>query len=147
MYIAHACCLVLCDVNSFHTCIGGETWQYKAVRPREHLEAYLITAGLGDLCLLKSNGVCDSLRNLEASRFSDDKASPHTQLPLGATFLMDPPHSAEIISIPTHSSASTTLHCCCGRKDCALLEHNNIALEGLEKDLETAARLGQVRVL
>ncbi|KAF7522937.1 hypothetical protein PCG10_006891 [Penicillium crustosum] len=56
---------------------------------------------------------------------------------------MDSPHSAEILSIPTHSSGSTTLRCCCGRNDCALLEHNNVALEGLEKDLETAARLGQ----
>jgi hypothetical protein len=51
-----------------------------------------------------------------------------------------------IPSIPKHSSASSTaLRCCCGRDDCALLEHNNVALEGLEKDLETAARLGQVR--
>jgi hypothetical protein len=25
-----------------------------------------------------------------------------------------------------------------------LLEHNNVALQGLEKDLETAAKLGQV---
>ncbi|KAJ5951734.1 uncharacterized protein N7479_010147 [Penicillium vulpinum] len=56
---------------------------------------------------------------------------------------MDTPHSFEDLSIPTHSSPSTTLRCCCGRKDCALLEHNNAALEGLEKDLETAARLGQ----
>lgn len=57
---------------------------------------------------------------------------------------MDHPHS-EDFSIPTHSNGSTTLRCCCGRNDCALLEHNNVALEGLEKDLETAARLGQVR--
>ncbi|KAJ5782130.1 hypothetical protein N7457_003904 [Penicillium paradoxum] len=56
---------------------------------------------------------------------------------------MDHPLSSEDFSIPTHSSASTTLRCCCGRNDCALLEHNNVALEGLEKDLETAARLGQ----
>lgn len=40
---------------------------------------------------------------------------------------------------------SFPLRCCCGREDCALLEHNHVALEGLEKDLETAARLGQVR--
>ncbi|KAJ6098648.1 hypothetical protein N7467_000183 [Penicillium canescens] len=54
------------------------------------------------------------------------------------------PHSSVSgLSIPTHSSTSTTLRCCCGRNDCALLEHNNVALEGLEKDLETAARLGQ----
>ncbi|KAJ5757097.1 uncharacterized protein N7511_007279 [Penicillium nucicola] len=53
------------------------------------------------------------------------------------------PHSSDSgLSIPTHST-STTLRCCCGRNDCALLEHNNVALEGLEKDLETAARLGQ----
>lgn len=37
------------------------------------------------------------------------------------------------------------MRCCCGRADCAYLEHNNTALGGLEKDLETAARLGQVR--
>ncbi|KAH8692392.1 hypothetical protein BGW36DRAFT_387512 [Talaromyces proteolyticus] len=38
---------------------------------------------------------------------------------------------------------SSTLQCCCGRVDCAYLKHNNVALEDLEKDLETAARLGQ----
>ncbi|KAL4869676.1 hypothetical protein BDV12DRAFT_185003 [Aspergillus spectabilis] len=47
--------------------------------------------------------------------------------------------------IPTHSSATSRadFHCCCGRKDCAFLQNNHDALEGLEKDLETAARLGQ----
>ncbi|KAL5334836.1 hypothetical protein BJX70DRAFT_391080 [Aspergillus crustosus] len=47
--------------------------------------------------------------------------------------------------IPTHSSSTSRadLHCCCGRKDCAFLQNNHDALEGLEKDLETAARLGQ----
>jgi hypothetical protein len=51
--------------------------------------------------------------------------------------------------IPTHSSATSRadLHCCCGQKDCVFLQHNHDALEGLEKDLETAARLGQVRFL
>ncbi|KAJ5632163.1 hypothetical protein N7490_008502 [Penicillium lividum] len=56
------------------------------------------------------------------------------------------PHSSDgnhYPSIPTHSRAPTSLRCCCGRDDCALLEHNNLALEGLEKDLETAAKLGQ----
>ncbi|KAL1958838.1 hypothetical protein VTO42DRAFT_3675 [Malbranchea cinnamomea] len=38
---------------------------------------------------------------------------------------------------------SSELKCCCGRKDCAYLEHNTNAIEGLEKDVETAARLGQ----
>lgn len=35
--------------------------------------------------------------------------------------------------------------CCCGRPDCAYLEHNNEALRSIERDLDTAARLGQVR--
>ncbi|EEP77268.1 predicted protein [Uncinocarpus reesii 1704] len=32
--------------------------------------------------------------------------------------------------------------CCCGRDDCAYLQHNRTALENLEKDVDTAARLG-----
>ena len=36
------------------------------------------------------------------------------------------------------------LKCCCGRKECAVLQYNNAALEGLERDLDTAAKLGQV---
>lgn len=34
--------------------------------------------------------------------------------------------------------------CCCGNLHCAYLEHNNAALEGLENQLENAARIGQV---
>ncbi len=34
--------------------------------------------------------------------------------------------------------------CCCGNLQCAYLEHNNAALEGLENQLENAARIGQV---
>ncbi|KAL2042089.1 hypothetical protein N7G274_005277 [Stereocaulon virgatum] len=33
--------------------------------------------------------------------------------------------------------------CCCGREVCAYLEHNNAAMEGLEKDLQSAAQIGQ----
>lgn len=36
------------------------------------------------------------------------------------------------------------LQCCCGSLDCEYLKHNNVALSDLEKDVETAARLGQV---
>jgi hypothetical protein len=43
------------------------------------------------------------------------------------------------------SAVESRQQCCCGRSDCAYLEHNNVALEGLERDLEKAARLGQVR--
>lgn len=57
-----------------------------------------------------------------------------------------PTAQPEIVpGIPTYSTGPANLRCCCGRQDCALLEHNSLALEGLEKDLATAARLGQVR--
>ena len=52
------------------------------------------------------------------------------------------------ITIPIQKPSSLVqaegLKCCCGRKDCTVLEYNNVALEGLERDLDTAARLGQV---
>lgn len=68
----------------------------------------------------------------------DSQLRPHT----GST---NQELQAPFPSIPTHSRASVSLRCCCGRNDCALLEHNHVALEGLEKDLQMAARLGQVR--
>ena len=34
--------------------------------------------------------------------------------------------------------------CCCGIMHCAYLENNNAALQGLENQLENAARVGQV---
>lgn len=34
--------------------------------------------------------------------------------------------------------------CCCGRSECVYLEHNAAALEGLERDLQSAAQIGQV---
>ncbi|KAI9855479.1 MAG: hypothetical protein M1824_006075 [Vezdaea acicularis] len=43
--------------------------------------------------------------------------------------------------------AISDLKCCCGRTDCAFLKHNNVALEGLEKDVQTAAQLGQALLL
>ena len=41
--------------------------------------------------------------------------------------------------------ASSQIHCCCGRPDCVLLKRNCSALESVEKDVHTAAQLGQVR--
>ena len=38
----------------------------------------------------------------------------------------------------------TQAACCCGRSHCAYLAHNNAVLEGLEKDLQSAAQIGQV---
>ncbi len=68
-------------------------------------------------------------------------------------------HSSDSASICTASSALDSLLtqsiggmkvtdrkviCCCGRSQCAYMEHNNAALEGLEKDLQSAAQIGQV---
>ncbi|BCR91889.1 uncharacterized protein ACHE_70732S [Aspergillus chevalieri] len=35
------------------------------------------------------------------------------------------------------------IRCCCGQPECAFLRENQLALEAVEKNLETAARLGQ----
>lgn len=43
------------------------------------------------------------------------------------------------------SPSLRNLSCCCGKGECAYLEHNFTALGSLEKDLRTAAQLGQVR--
>lgn len=84
--------------------------------------------------------------------------SPHSAADAGAAASHNKTHppvggsgdeglGCQTLSIPTYSAESVpvNLRCCCGRQDCALLEHNAVALEGLEKDLATAARLGQVR--
>lgn len=36
------------------------------------------------------------------------------------------------------------ISCCCGNAACAYLKHNESALDGLERDVSTAARLGKV---
>jgi hypothetical protein len=43
------------------------------------------------------------------------------------------------------SIPSPALHCCCGKVDCVLLKENCDVLESVEKDVHTAAKLGQVR--
>ena len=42
------------------------------------------------------------------------------------------------------ASIPTNAHCCCGNPACAYLRQNARALEGLEKDVTTAAKLGKV---
>lgn len=47
--------------------------------------------------------------------------------------------------IPACCSTTTAeLRCCCGRTECAYLKHNCVALDDLEKEVRTAAQLGQV---
>ncbi len=45
---------------------------------------------------------------------------------------------------PSIPGGRTNVACCCGRPSCAYLSHNNAALDDLEKDVRTAAQLGQV---
>lgn len=56
--------------------------------------------------------------------------------------------SASFDSLLTQSSGgmrgTNRQPCCCGRARCAYLEHNDAALERLEKDLQSAAQIGQV---
>ncbi|KEY71674.1 hypothetical protein S7711_02909 [Stachybotrys chartarum IBT 7711] len=42
-----------------------------------------------------------------------------------------------------HEPRSSTMQCCCGRIDCAVLRKNSSTLEMVEKDVHTAAQLGQ----
>ena len=46
---------------------------------------------------------------------------------------------------PANDGSEPKLKCCCGRPDCAYLDHNNAAVNDIEKKLERAAQLGQVR--
>lgn len=47
------------------------------------------------------------------------------------------------ISSAVRSEASN-IQCCCGRPDCVFLKHNCSVLESVEKDVHTAAKMGQV---
>ncbi|OJD14443.1 hypothetical protein AJ78_05211 [Emergomyces pasteurianus Ep9510] len=55
-------------------------------------------------------------------------------------------HNAGPLSTPPRLDHSPVLECCCGKSECAYLQHNNIALAGLEKVLERAAQEGQALV-
>lgn len=69
-----------------------------------------------------------------------------------STLVFTPPNSSTSQSkharhgMSTEKGLSTNSSCCCGRLDCAYLQHNADALESLEKHLRSAAQLGQVRL-
>lgn len=46
---------------------------------------------------------------------------------------------------PRSRSPEASIDCCCGRPDCPFLKKNCSVLESVEKDVHTAAQLGQVR--
>jgi hypothetical protein len=45
------------------------------------------------------------------------------------------------------SSVLGDAQCCCGKPECAYLQHNAAALSTIERDLDKAAKLGQVRAV
>ena len=48
-------------------------------------------------------------------------------------------------SIPRSPPNPRQLVCCCGESDCAFLLQTRTSVDGLEADVKTAAKLGQVR--
>ncbi|EOD43659.1 hypothetical protein UCRNP2_9655 [Neofusicoccum parvum UCRNP2] len=48
---------------------------------------------------------------------------------------------------PRTGPTQTIPQCCCGRTDCAFLSHNGELLESLERDVQTAAQLGQAVIM
>ncbi|KAH7121879.1 hypothetical protein B0J13DRAFT_589593 [Dactylonectria estremocensis] len=49
----------------------------------------------------------------------------------------------EIPDVACSDHNPSQMQCCCGRVDCALLKRNSFVLESVEKDVHTAAQLGQ----
>src|SRR5439155_21785495 len=39
---------------------------------------------------------------------------------------------------------TSDIRCCCGQDDCVFLRHNDAQLHGLERNVQTAAQMGQV---
>ncbi|MCJ1248868.1 hypothetical protein MMC30_006089 [Trapelia coarctata] len=63
--------------------------------------------------------------------------------PSSAIDSLDAMMSQSPLGMRHNELAPASLKCCCGRPQCAYLEHNTIALECLEKDLRSAAQIGQ----
>lgn len=57
------------------------------------------------------------------------------------------PGHHNIMDPANDGSSDPKLKCCCGRADCAYLAHNHAAVDEIERKLERAAQLGQVRAL
>lgn len=62
--------------------------------------------------------------------------------------MADPhPERLDLDTLAVADSQPETLQCCCGNTDCVFLKHNCSVLDSVEKDVHTAAKLGQVRCL
>lgn len=62
---------------------------------------------------------------------------------------MADPHTEalDLEALVASAGQPDALQCCCGKTDCVFLKHNCSVLDSVEKDVHTAARLGQVRLL
>jgi hypothetical protein len=47
-------------------------------------------------------------------------------------------------AVTAHGNEDGNLQCCCGKEDCVFLVHNCSVLSSVERDVHTAARMGQV---
>lgn len=59
--------------------------------------------------------------------------------------MADPHSRVNLDTLAVADSQPETLQCCCGNTDCVYLKHNCSVLDSVEKDVHTAAKLGQVR--
>lgn len=162
--------LVMCLLGHFTSCLLTSLFTESIITDETSSPRYL--GSVSDIRALSSRNWCvdtdpragapwlhqpksfQTLRCFDIIRLSIKGCHLHPPFTLGKSRILilamessarKPGPEDQAPCIPTHSAASPTLRCCCGRNDCAFLHHNNVALEGLEKDLATAARLGQVR--
>lgn len=83
-------------------------------------------------------------------------ATLHTSAVAVAAAAVNPktPTVTEASAMESHSTtagesegegeASPPMKCCCGRVDCVFLKHNYAVLDSVEREVHTAARMGQV---
>jgi hypothetical protein len=133
-----------------------------ALGPQPHLELALYitlndyTRVLSHIVALDSSAdnstcanVCENVITQlgAAGRRKTQVLHPHIQQQC-ASSIMDGARSTSIdallAQVQETGTAERVAQCCCGRPQCAFLAHNSVALEGLEKDLVSAAQIGQV---
>ena len=102
----------------------------------------------------KDNYVNNNINSTSArfQQFCTTNPAASLHIPISEHDLRRHDHDTSDNQIPLASVAdenvtayTSNMKCCCGRADCAYLKHNDTALGGLERDLDTAARLGKVR--
>lgn len=93
--------------------------------------------------------------NTTSLRFRDfcvrNPAAPTLHIPISDDNLTRLDHDLLDNNIPMAEASnqndehsSMNKKCCCGSAECAYQDNDHVVLRALEKDLETAARLGQV---